>query len=223
MWISLRSRVPFAVQVYVGGVNAISGEPVGEDEATLMRRLTLMEKKESIQDYVVTPKQLWLDGIATGNGRVRQFVAMPLGSGYSVEAQVTGQDLHGGLQFHVTASTPKPLAREPLYYKYSPLTESVIAALKKPKSPDFDDSPIQIKVMFCSGKECDFLVLPSDLIAELKLQLLSREGIPYSELRLTLEWKMLDDRKSQNLMVLMKSDADVLRPLSRGLQHPKSQ
>ena len=87
MWISLRSRVPFAVQIFVGGVNAVSGEPIGEDEATMMRRLNLMEKKKSIQDYVVTPKQLWLDGIATDKGRVRQFVAMPLGSGYSVEAR----------------------------------------------------------------------------------------------------------------------------------------
>lgn len=87
MWISLKAEKPFAIQIFVGGVNAVSGEPIGEDEATLMRRLTLMEKKKSIQDYVVTPDQLWLDGIATGNGRVRQFVAMPLGSGYSVEAR----------------------------------------------------------------------------------------------------------------------------------------
>lgn len=35
---------------------------------------------------MVSPEQPWLDGIADGDGTVRQFVAMPLGSGYSVEA-----------------------------------------------------------------------------------------------------------------------------------------
>jgi len=32
---------------------------------------------------------------------IRQFVAMPLGSGYSVEEQITGKPEHGGLQIIV--------------------------------------------------------------------------------------------------------------------------
>lgn len=50
------------------------------------------------------PKQLWLDGIATKQGFVRQFVATPLGSGYSIEAQITGQEVTGGMQFLVVPS-----------------------------------------------------------------------------------------------------------------------
>ena len=41
------------------------------------------------EDYFEVPEQPWLDGFCTGSGVVRQFVAMPLGSGYTVEEQVT--------------------------------------------------------------------------------------------------------------------------------------
>ena len=37
------------------------------------------------QNYVAIPKQKWLDGINCGDGTIRQFVAMPLGQGYTVE------------------------------------------------------------------------------------------------------------------------------------------
>ena len=37
------------------------------------------------QNYVAIPKQKWLDGINCGDGYIRQFVAMPLGKGYTVE------------------------------------------------------------------------------------------------------------------------------------------
>jgi hypothetical protein len=47
---------------------------------------------------VVVPDQPWLDGFCIAKDVVRQFVAMPLGSGYSVEEQITGKPEHGGLQ-----------------------------------------------------------------------------------------------------------------------------
>ena len=47
---------------------------------------------------MVVPAQPWLDGINAGDGFIRQFVAMPLGMGYTVEGQVTGEERHGGLQ-----------------------------------------------------------------------------------------------------------------------------
>ena len=50
------------------------------------------------QDYVVIPEQPWLDGFYSGKGLIRQFVAMPLGEGYTAEEQITGKDEHGGLQ-----------------------------------------------------------------------------------------------------------------------------
>ena len=44
------------------------------------------------------PEQPWLDGYCVEKGVIRQFVAMPLGSGYSAEEQITGKAEHGGLQ-----------------------------------------------------------------------------------------------------------------------------
>ena len=51
------------------------------------------------QDYAVLPDQPWLDGYCVEKGTIRQFVAMPLGQGYTVEEQMTGAAVHGGLQF----------------------------------------------------------------------------------------------------------------------------
>src|ERR1700726_1777795 len=70
---------PHAVKLGGGLVNAISGEPWSQNLC------------EEPQDYVVCPPQLWLDGINAGEEFIRQFVAMPLGSGVTVEGQLTGQ------------------------------------------------------------------------------------------------------------------------------------
>lgn len=102
MWINLSSDPPFALKIYTGGVNAASGESMVETETTMLRRKHLLAQNKSIQDYLVTPDQLWLDGIANADGVVRQFVAVRAGSGYSVEAQVTGHDYAGGLRFEIT-------------------------------------------------------------------------------------------------------------------------
>ncbi|KAL8641273.1 MAG: hypothetical protein Q9228_001892 [Teloschistes exilis] len=117
MWIRFASDDQFAINVSVGGVNAISGEPLVETSATQLRRLNLMSERKSVQDYVVTPQQLWLDGIASTAGRVRQFVAVPMGNGYTVEAQVTGEEVTGGLQFQVTLPKPYPSGALRLFVK----------------------------------------------------------------------------------------------------------
>ena len=67
--------------------------------------------RKKTQDYVVTGTQPWLDGIATGKGTIRQFVAMPLGLGYTVEGQVSGEESVGGIQ--LLAYAPKPGAIAP--------------------------------------------------------------------------------------------------------------
>ena len=90
------------VKVYVGGVNAVSGEPAVEDAGTRLRRQAKQGDGGSLQDYIVVPGQLWLNGIADSDGVVPQFVAMPFGSSYSVKSQVTGKDAAGGRQIEVT-------------------------------------------------------------------------------------------------------------------------
>ena len=80
---------PFAIKVATGKSNAVSGEQWSEG---LQRQP---------QDYVVAPKQPWLDGYCVEKGVIRQFVAMPLGSGYTAEEQLTGEAEHGGLQIMI--------------------------------------------------------------------------------------------------------------------------
>jgi hypothetical protein len=96
MWLNFHAAHwrPSALKVAVGKVNALSGE-------RYHRRLTT-----AAQDYVVTPPQPWLDGINAGAGFIKQFVAMPLGSGTTVEGQITGEETHGGLQ--LVCFEPKP-------------------------------------------------------------------------------------------------------------------
>ncbi|OLN83089.1 hypothetical protein CCHL11_09645 [Colletotrichum chlorophyti] len=104
MWISFSSSVPFAIKIYVGGVNAVSGFPMTENDKTREKRLRMLRAGKSIQDYMVVPKQPWLDGIASEDGNIRQFVAQPKGSGFSVEAQVTGEENVGGIQIEIIPS-----------------------------------------------------------------------------------------------------------------------
>jgi hypothetical protein len=91
LWISFSSPndYPFAVKITAGKINAVTGEP------------WVQGIKNSPQDYVAVPSQPWLDGFCVGKGIVRQFVAMPLGEGYSAEEQITGNAEHGGLQISV--------------------------------------------------------------------------------------------------------------------------
>ncbi|MFP3989859.1 hypothetical protein U9R90_20770 [Streptomyces sp. E11-3] len=87
MWLSfLGTSEPAALQVGVGKVCAVSGKPWSS-------RLS-----RTPQNYLVLPRQPWLDGINSGKGKVRQFVAVPLGLGATVEGQVTGEETWGGLQ-----------------------------------------------------------------------------------------------------------------------------
>lgn len=101
MWINFYATQPFAIKVFAGGINVVSGEGAFKDMATFFRLKEKLSQDKSIQDYVVAPNQKWLDGVAKLDGQVMQFVATSEGSGYSVEAQVTGHDSVGGLQFEV--------------------------------------------------------------------------------------------------------------------------
>ncbi len=89
MWINFETSYPMAVKVAAGKVDALTGEPWKD------------ELSEHPQDYLVAPEQPWLDGFCVEDGLVRQFVAMPLGQGYTVEEQLVGEARHGGLQIAV--------------------------------------------------------------------------------------------------------------------------
>lgn len=80
---------PFAVKVGTGKINAVSGEAWTNG------------LNRDPQDYVAVPKQPWLDGYCVEKGVIRQFVAMKLGEGWSVEEQLTGAAKWGGVQIVV--------------------------------------------------------------------------------------------------------------------------
>lgn len=100
MWLSFAgTSEPAALQVGVGKVCAVSGRPWSDRPA------------RGPQNYVVLPRQPWLDGINSGTGTVRQFVAVPLGLGATVEGQVTGEEVWGGVQLQSFALNDRALAR----------------------------------------------------------------------------------------------------------------
>lgn len=89
LWLNFDADYPFAMKVGAGKINAVTGEgwtPGLQNEP---------------QNYLVLPEQPWLDGFAVSKGIIRQFVAMPLGDGYSVEEQLTGNADVGGIQLQV--------------------------------------------------------------------------------------------------------------------------
>jgi hypothetical protein len=98
MWLNFDARwaddhdtkYPFAVKIATGKICAVSGETWRTD----------LSRKPK-QNYLAIPEQPWLDGYCVEEGLIRQFVAMPLGAGYTAEEQITGEAEHGGLQILV--------------------------------------------------------------------------------------------------------------------------
>ncbi|MFZ4595779.1 MAG: hypothetical protein ACOYOF_16080 [Verrucomicrobiaceae bacterium] len=89
LWLNFRGQYPMAIKIGAGKINAVTGE------------LWQAGLNREPQDYVVVPDQPWLDGFAVEKGIIRQFVAMPLGTGYSVEEQLSGRAEFGGIQLQV--------------------------------------------------------------------------------------------------------------------------
>jgi hypothetical protein len=119
MWIDFTSPngYPFAVKVGAGKINAVTGD-------SWMDALS-----RSPQDYMTVPEQPWLDGYCIERDVIRQFVAMPLGDGYSAEEQMTGEAEHGGVQILV-----HPLKAE----HYEPVQLARVSEMAMPSSMSAD-------------------------------------------------------------------------------------
>lgn len=100
LWLNFNDRgYPFALKIAAGKINAVTGKAW----TTALQHgpspsLSRGDREGPVQDYVVVGDQPWLDGFNVGEGRIRQFVAMPLGEGYTAEEQLTGRADTGGLQ-----------------------------------------------------------------------------------------------------------------------------
>ena len=102
MWINFHGPAyPFVVKIAAGKINAVTGKPWNEGF------------QSGPQNYVVVPGQPWLDGFCVEKGAIRQFVAVPLGSGYSAEEQLTGKAEFGGLQIVVSPMKPELYEKMP--------------------------------------------------------------------------------------------------------------
>ena len=86
LWIAINGDYPMDIQIAAGKINAVTGEE-WDDELVF-----------EPQNYLVAGEQPWLDGFCVEKGVIRQFVATPLGSGATVEEQLTNEDRWGGLQ-----------------------------------------------------------------------------------------------------------------------------
>jgi hypothetical protein len=128
LWIDLHgafwgNSYPCAVKVAAGKINAVSGKAWSDGLS------------DNPQDYIVTPGQRWLDGFNVSEGLIRQFVAMPLGEGFTAEEQVTGYADLGGIQISVA-----PMKKE-VYDELFPPVESV-----KEDAPLFSRNPTSLRI-----------------------------------------------------------------------------
>jgi len=109
MWLSFNNHISkeIAIKVGIGNINAITGKPWQEGVLS-----------QEPQNYIISPKQPWLDGIVVDEDQkqddqvanerkdlIRQFVAMPIDSESTIEQQLKKlgiiDQVAGGLRFEV--------------------------------------------------------------------------------------------------------------------------
>lgn len=109
MWVNFaRGYVenPKALIIGAGNINAISGKSFSKKNKR-NKDSDLEIKMEKEQNYLVVPPQPWIDGWKAEDGKVYQFVAAEMGSGETVEGQITGEEKVGGIQFMVYEAKEK--------------------------------------------------------------------------------------------------------------------
>lgn len=119
MWISFNCVRPFAVKVFVDGINIITSKPSvpAPKRAPPIRKVSFGQSSQGpppfegppLQDYVVPPKQLWLEGTVKGVGVAEQFVASPIDDKYAVGAMAKSQIVPVKVKFEITATKNKDM------------------------------------------------------------------------------------------------------------------
>ena len=152
MWLDFSSihsfgemEYPIAVKIGTGKICAISGDSWN---STLNRHP---------QDYLIVPEQPWIDGYNVKKGEIKQFIAAPMGKGYTVEEQITGEASVGGLQIQVF-----PMKKE-FYERFNEQKKQAlkdrIAAMRR-ASAEYDGS-IKMGSMEPSSDEVHCMYEPS--------------------------------------------------------------
>lgn len=139
LWVNFHSNrlfdrgaaYPFALRIAAGKICAVSGS---EWSPGL--------RAEPTQNYLVVPTQPWIDGFCVGKGVIRQFVAVPLGEGFTAEEQLTGAAEHGGMQI-----TIHPMKRD-VFERRFPKRKRVMRAMERGG------------VSFCVARKADLGLAP---------------------------------------------------------------
>lgn len=173
MWIQFESSSPFIVKVFAGGTNVLSGEPMEEDTATMTGRSELFRAQQNIQDYIVLPKQLWIDRIAERESIAKQFTATLPSSGPSVAAQILGEDKMKVLHFQITPAKHLNTAIHEIACK---------------------------KIVVGAGTifYCPFA--PAMTVEDLKYAIMKKEGIPVCQQALICRVRLYDDGTRQQIL-----------------------
>ncbi|RPB20365.1 ubiquitin-domain-containing protein [Terfezia boudieri ATCC MYA-4762] len=205
------NKEPYAIRVFVGGINGITGEPMVPDMSTLLKARNGVPPK---QDYVVVPPQPWLDGVAVAPGSVRQFVAMPAGTGYNIEHQMTGKENVGGLQLEIIPAKkriiPDPPAPRPSHSTFSFGNQS-------------QGTLFQIFIKTLTGKTITLEVESSDTIKIIKSKIQDKEGIPPDQQKLIYAGQQLlnDSWTVSDSKILKESTLHLVLRLRGGYSPPE--
>src|SRR3989338_10390567 len=148
MWKSFgKNEQPKALIIGAGNINAISGKPFDPSKDKLSGKKKKSKgldiRLEQEQNYLVVPPQPWIDGWKAEDGKVYQFVAAEMGSGETVEGQITGEETIGGLQFILY----NPLPGQNLIHETRP-HEYISGGSWG--SDDYDEHPVSYGKLMCS-------------------------------------------------------------------------
>lgn len=103
MYVKFTSKVPFAIKIFAGGVNTITGK-ANHETISEMPDLSLgcNHYGRPKQDYAVAPNQPWIHSLIKAKVTTHQFLAHRVGSQAGYVAQVGHTDAVVCMQFEIT-------------------------------------------------------------------------------------------------------------------------